>query len=103
MKLLLLLAVFVAAVAADEVTDELEKNGLPVGLLPSSISTYSIDKDGQFALSLKAPCYAKIDDQVWINNPSINCALGEGNDACRWGISHFWLVKTRTKCTCWSL
>jgi len=65
MKLALFLAVLITAVAADSVTDELEKNGLPVGLLPSSVTTYSIDKDGQFTLSLKAPCYAKIDDQVW--------------------------------------
>lgn len=58
------LAVAITAVAADSVTDELEKNGLPVGLLPSSVASYSISPDGQFTLSLKAPCYARIDDQV---------------------------------------
>lgn len=65
MKRALFLVVLVAAVAADSVTDELEKNGLPVGLLPSSVKSYSIAKDGQFTLALEKPCYAKIDDQVW--------------------------------------
>lgn len=60
----LLLAVLVTAALADSVTDELEKNGLPVGLLPSSVTSYAISPDGHFSLSLDAPCYAKIDDQV---------------------------------------
>nr|XP_024365974.1 uncharacterized protein LOC112277644 isoform X1 [Physcomitrium patens] len=53
----------VVMVAADSVIDELEKNGLPVGLLPSSVQSYSIGAKGDFSVSLEAPCYAKIEDQ----------------------------------------
>lgn len=65
--LALLLAALVAVTTvarADSVVEELQKNGLPVGLLPSSVKSYSVDKDGAFSVSLQAPCYAKIEDQV---------------------------------------
>jgi hypothetical protein len=64
---LALLAALVAVTTvtrADSVVEELQKNGLPVGLLPSSVKSYSIDKNGAFSVSLQAPCYAKIEDQV---------------------------------------
>jgi hypothetical protein len=78
LRALLLLASVLALAAADSVTDELEKNGLPVGLLPASVQSYAITKDGHFTLSLSAPCYARIDDQVRRPSPiadSVACFL----------------------------
>lgn len=66
----------VVMVAADSVIDELEKNGLPVGLLPSSVQSYSIGAKGDFSVSLEAPCYAKIEDQVLGDDDFIAVGLG---------------------------
>ncbi|XP_024373284.1 uncharacterized protein [Physcomitrium patens] len=60
----LLLVLGAAMVTADSVVEELEKHGLPVGLLPSSVKSYSISEDGDFCVALQSSCYAKIEDQL---------------------------------------
>ncbi|ERN13660.1 uncharacterized protein LOC18441906 [Amborella trichopoda] len=44
--------------------DVLRSNGLPIGLLPKTVSNYSIDKDGNFEVHLEQACYAKFENQV---------------------------------------
>ena len=66
LALLVMVVVTTDVAEADSVVEELLKNGLPVGLLPSSVKRYSIDKEGAFSVSLEGPCYAKIGDQVCV-------------------------------------
>ncbi|XP_022718448.1 uncharacterized protein LOC111276827 isoform X2 [Durio zibethinus] len=45
--------------------DHLERNGLPMGLLPKGITDFSIDPDTQrFQVNLTQPCNAKFENQL---------------------------------------
>lgn len=43
----------------------LDQNGLPIGLLPSSVDSYSLSGDGEFRVSLDMACYVKFDYEVY--------------------------------------
>lgn len=43
----------------------LPKFGLPSGLLPDSVTSYTLSKNGEFELNLKKPCYIKFDYLVY--------------------------------------
>lgn len=44
--------------------DQLHKNGLPIGLLPKGITSYSLDPtSGRFFVNLTQPCDAKFENQ----------------------------------------
>ncbi|KAH7286689.1 hypothetical protein KP509_32G018200 [Ceratopteris richardii] len=43
----------------------LSQNGLPVGLLPSSVESYTLSDDGQFSVTLSKACYAHFDYDVY--------------------------------------
>ncbi|KAI3706335.1 hypothetical protein L6452_23992 [Arctium lappa] len=46
--------------------EALEQFGLPVGLLPDSVTSYTYDPtDGSFVVELKKPCYIKFDYLVY--------------------------------------
>jgi hypothetical protein len=62
--LLVLSLALLAHLASATVPEDLEKNGLPVGLLPGSVKSYTLNEDGTFVVYLEEPCYAKIDDQL---------------------------------------
>lgn len=62
--LLVVSLALLAHLASATVPEDLEKNGLPVGLLPGSVKSYTLNEDGTFVVYLEKPCYAKIDDQV---------------------------------------
>ncbi|XP_065879268.1 uncharacterized protein [Euphorbia lathyris] len=47
------------------VYDILPKYGLPSGLLPSSVSSYSLSDDGDFVVVLEKPCYIQFDYLVY--------------------------------------
>ncbi|PKA45585.1 Uncharacterized protein AXF42_Ash010924 [Apostasia shenzhenica] len=54
-----------AAASAATVNDELAKFGLPPGLLPDSVLSYSLADDGRFEVELRSPCYVKFTDLVF--------------------------------------
>ncbi|KAI4364610.1 hypothetical protein MLD38_020678 [Melastoma candidum] len=68
--LLLLVAapvVVVMPASSLEVTiyDHLRRYGLPIGLFPKGITTYTLDpSDGSFLLNLPQPCNAKFENEV---------------------------------------
>lgn len=63
--MLVLSLVMLGSGKGDSVVEQLENNGLPGGLLPSSVKSYSLNKDdGSFWVALDNPCYAHIEDQV---------------------------------------
>ncbi|CAL1386146.1 unnamed protein product [Linum trigynum] len=43
----------------------LPKYGLPSGLLPDSVVSYTLDDDGNFAVTLAKPCYIQFDYLVY--------------------------------------
>lgn len=43
----------------------LPKYGLPSGLLPDSVTNYTLDQDGNFEVNLKKPCYIKFEYTVY--------------------------------------
>ncbi|KAJ8770128.1 hypothetical protein K2173_011223 [Erythroxylum novogranatense] len=45
--------------------DVLPKYGLPSGLLPSTVSNYSLADDGRFVVSFENPCYVQFDYLVY--------------------------------------
>ncbi|KAI4317503.1 hypothetical protein L6164_025367 [Bauhinia variegata] len=46
----------------------LPKFGLPSGLLPSSVKSYSLSSDGRFVVFLESPCYVQFDYLVWYDD-----------------------------------
>ncbi|KAL5976725.1 hypothetical protein ACLOJK_021058 [Asimina triloba] len=53
------------AATADPVHDILPKFGLPAGLVPDSVTGYSLSDDGEFEIQLAQPCYVKFTDLVY--------------------------------------
>ncbi|KAK8952554.1 hypothetical protein KSP39_PZI004315 [Platanthera zijinensis] len=49
---------------ASTVHDELPKYGLPPGLLPDSVVSYSVGSSGEFEVEFSSPCYVKFSDLV---------------------------------------
>ncbi|KAI5066689.1 hypothetical protein GOP47_0019313 [Adiantum capillus-veneris] len=43
----------------------LTQNGLPVGLLPSTVEDYTLSEDGKFSVSLSKACYVDFDYEVY--------------------------------------
>lgn len=63
---LLLSAVAAAAGAVGSaVHDMLPEFGLPRGLLPDSVKSYSLSPSGEFEVELKGPCYVQFSDLVY--------------------------------------
>ncbi|XP_022153865.1 uncharacterized protein LOC111021277 [Momordica charantia] len=50
---------------APSVYEILPKYGLPRGLLPDSVTDYTLSSDGRFAVHLAKPCYVKFDYLVY--------------------------------------
>ncbi|CAI9770547.1 unnamed protein product [Fraxinus pennsylvanica] len=51
--------------AEPTVYEILPKFGLPSGLLPDSVTSYSLSKNGEFEVNLKKACYIKFDYLVY--------------------------------------
>ncbi|PKI73624.1 hypothetical protein CRG98_005998 [Punica granatum] len=47
------------------VYDVLPEFGLPGGLLPDSVTSYSLSPDGRFVVFLKGPCYVQFDYLIY--------------------------------------
>ncbi|KAK4780628.1 hypothetical protein SAY87_016734 [Trapa incisa] len=50
------------------VYDILPTFGLPGGLLPDSVASYSISADGRFAVFLKGPCYVQFEYLIYYDD-----------------------------------
>lgn len=67
--------VLLVAVASASVSEVLEKNGLPTGLLPTDVKDYSLSKDGKFVVELNKTCYITIDDEVRFIGPPFDLGV----------------------------
>lgn len=47
------------------VSEVLAKYGLPIGLLPDSVKSYSVADDGSFTVELDSPCYVQFNYLVY--------------------------------------
>ncbi|CAH9122082.1 unnamed protein product [Cuscuta epithymum] len=65
--IIMLLFAVGASVWSSEPTvyDILTKYSLPIGLLPDSVTSYTLSDDGSFEVSLKKPCYVQFDYLVY--------------------------------------
>nr|AGV54581.1 hypothetical protein [Phaseolus vulgaris] len=54
-----------ACTAKESVYEVLPKFGLPSGLLPDSVTDYTLDEEGQFAVALAKPCYIQFEYLVY--------------------------------------
>ncbi|XP_078435667.1 uncharacterized protein At5g01610-like [Wolffia australiana] len=67
--LVVLFSLYVAGSAIAEelppVQDSLPAYGLPKGLLPNAVSTYSLSDDGHFVVELASPCYVQFSHLVY--------------------------------------
>ncbi|GLJ05644.1 hypothetical protein SUGI_0022120 [Cryptomeria japonica] len=55
--------------ASDEpITEVLAKYGLPIGLLPDSVKSYSLADDGEFKVELEKPCYVQFNCLVYYDD-----------------------------------
>ncbi|KAL8159478.1 hypothetical protein V2J09_001015 [Rumex salicifolius] len=63
--LLLLVASVPNSSASPTVFEILPLFGLPSGLLPSSVQSYTLDDDGSFVVELSKPCYLHFDYVVY--------------------------------------
>ncbi|XP_077225441.1 uncharacterized protein At5g01610-like [Tasmannia lanceolata] len=52
----------------NSVHDILPEFGLPKGLLPDSVTTYSLSDDGTFVIELSHSCYVQFSDLVYYSN-----------------------------------
>jgi len=53
-------------VTADQpISEMLAKFGLPIGLMPDSVKSYSLADDGKFKVELAKPCYVQFDYLVY--------------------------------------
>ncbi|KAL6195050.1 hypothetical protein ACLB2K_030672 [Fragaria x ananassa] len=50
-----------------DVHDLLPKYGLPRGLLPDNVRSYTLSDDGTFEIYLESPCYVHFDQLVYYN------------------------------------
>lgn len=50
-----------------DVHDLLPKYGLPKGLLPNNVRSYTLSEDGTFEIHLENPCYVHFDQLVYYN------------------------------------
>ncbi|XVE78773.1 hypothetical protein DITRI_Ditri14bG0004900 [Diplodiscus trichospermus] len=60
------------------VWDILPKYGLPAGLLPSTVTNYSLQNDGRFIVVLESPCYVQFEYLVYYEK-TITGKLGYGS------------------------
>ncbi|XP_061355488.1 uncharacterized protein LOC133300017 [Gastrolobium bilobum] len=56
---------YVSVSTKESVYELLPKYGLPSGLLPDTVTDYTLSEDGQFAVVLEKPCYVKFDYEVY--------------------------------------
>jgi hypothetical protein len=81
----------------DSVEDLLVKNGLPRGLLPGTVQSYSLSGDGTFKVTLHSACQTKISTEEVYYKKSITGVLSYGKITNLSGIQakeFFWISVT---------
>lgn len=79
------------------VAEILEENGLPKGLLPGTVKSYSLSDDGKFEVTLSAACQTKISSEEVSYKKSITGKLSYGKITSLSGIQakeFFWISIT---------
>uniref|UniRef100_A0A251TFF8 Uncharacterized protein n=2 Tax=Helianthus annuus TaxID=4232 RepID=A0A251TFF8_HELAN len=62
-------AVATTVSTTSDIHDILQNYGLPIGILPDAVESYTLSPTGAFTVTLSRPCYVKFDDQtVYYNN-----------------------------------
>ncbi|KAG2675182.1 hypothetical protein I3760_13G172700 [Carya illinoinensis] len=61
-----------------DVHDLLPQYGLPKGLLPNNVKSYTLSDDGSFTIELTSPCYVQFDQLVYYNK-KVNGKLSYGS------------------------
>ncbi|KAF5447988.1 hypothetical protein F2P56_033497 [Juglans regia] len=61
-----------------DVHDLLPQYGLPKGLLPNNVKSYTLSDDGSFSIELTSPCYVQFDQLVYYNK-KVNGKLSYGS------------------------
>lgn len=65
--------------SSTDVHDLLPEYGLPKGLLPDAVNSYSLSSDGTFIIQLQNPCYVHFDDQLVYYDKQIKGKLSYGS------------------------
>ncbi|KAF3792674.1 hypothetical protein EJ110_NYTH10977 [Nymphaea thermarum] len=70
LKFLLICASFlslsvISSSASPSVHDLLPEYGLPKGLLPDAVKSYSLEEDGSFVIELERPCYVHFENLAY--------------------------------------
>ncbi|XP_010241003.1 PREDICTED: uncharacterized protein LOC104585732 [Nelumbo nucifera] len=55
-------------VQADSIHDLLKSRGLPVGLLPKAVKSYTLDDHGRLEVFLDRPCLTKFESRVYFDS-----------------------------------
>lgn len=61
-----------------DVHDLLTKYGLPKGLVPNNVKSYTLSDDGSFSIELTNPCYVQFDQLVYYDK-KVNGKLSYGS------------------------
>ncbi|CAM6124964.1 unnamed protein product [Calypogeia fissa] len=92
------LSLLVVEIQAENSVEEiLEENGLPKGLLPAMIKSYSISENGKFEVTLKSSCTTKIGSEDVYYKKTITGQLSYGQITNLAGIQakeFFWVSIT---------
>ncbi|KAI3743173.1 hypothetical protein L1987_60878 [Smallanthus sonchifolius] len=69
-----------ATVSGSDIHDILPEFGLPIGILPDAVESYTLSPtDGAFTVQLTRPCYVQFDDQTVYYSNSIEGKLTYGS------------------------
>ncbi|CAM8903691.1 unnamed protein product [Rhodiola kirilowii] len=64
--------------SSSSIHDILESNGLPAGLLPKEVKSYTLSDNGNLQVYLDKPCLAKFESRVYYDNVvTANLSFGE--------------------------
>ncbi|XP_076918002.1 uncharacterized protein At5g01610-like [Bidens hawaiensis] len=79
-SLLITLISLSVTAAATDIHDILTEFGLPIGILPNAVESYTLSPtDGAFTVHLTRPCYVKFDDQTVYYSKDIQGKLTYGS------------------------
>lgn len=62
---LLFLSLLFSFSLSSSIHDLLRSNGLPPGLLPKEVKSYTLSENGRLEVFLEAPCYTKFENRVF--------------------------------------
>ncbi|KAL8214283.1 hypothetical protein R6Q57_003732 [Mikania cordata] len=73
-------ATIATAVSGSDIHDILQEFGLPIGILPNAVESYTLSPtDGAFTVHLIRPCYVQFDDQTVYYSEKIQGKLTYGS------------------------